>query len=92
MAGKPTKLEKKLVDAIRDTGLSQSQLAKLAGVDQGALSRFLANDVAERRSLSLPTADRLCRSISKTFRPDCWSESLNLVKVNTSTWGLSHIG
>ena len=75
MAGKPTKLEKKLLDAMKSTGLSQSQLAKLTGVDQGALSRFLTNDVAERRSLSLPTADRLCRVLGlelvQTRKPKC---------------------
>ena len=61
MAGKPTRIEKILIDAIKDSELSQSELARLTGINQGVLSRFLTKDVAERRSLSLPTADKLCR-------------------------------
>ena len=75
VADKPTKLEKKLIDAIKATGLSQSELARLAGVNQGTLSRFLADNVAERRTLSLPTADKLCQVLGlelvQTRKPKC---------------------
>lgn len=57
----PTKTEKQLIKAIKSAGLSQNELARISGVDQGTLSRFLTDDVRERRSLSLATADRLCR-------------------------------
>jgi len=75
MADKPTELEKKLIDAIKATGLSQSELARLAGVNQGTLSRFLADNSVGRRTLSLPTADKLCRILGlklvQTGKPKC---------------------
>ncbi len=61
MGSKPTKIERQLIEAIRASGLTQEDLAKLSGVDQGAISRFLTADLKARRSLSLPTADKLCR-------------------------------
>lgn len=75
MADKLTKLEQKLVDAIEAAGLSQSELARLTGINQGALSRFLSKDIEERRSFSLPTADKLCQALGleliQARKPKC---------------------
>ena len=58
-----TQLEVQLIRVIRKSGMSQNKLAKLSGVTQGALSRFLSKDATTHRSLSLSTADRLCRTL-----------------------------
>lgn len=42
--------------AIQNSGKTQLQLAKEAGVGQGQLSRFMSGE----RSLSLDTVDRIC--------------------------------
>ena len=61
MSEKPAKIERQLIEAIRASRLTQLELAKLSGVDQGTLSRFLSEEMESRRTLSLPTADKLCR-------------------------------
>ncbi len=44
-----------LCRAIRESGLSQAEIAKQSGVDQGQISRLLLG----KRSITLETADRL---------------------------------
>ena len=63
MDKKPTALEQQLIRHIRDSGLLQLDLARLSGVSQPALSRFLEEDPLKRRSIHLPTADKLCRAL-----------------------------
>lgn len=58
---KPTKLERAIIRAIRESGLSQNALAKLSRIDQPTLSRFLSKDPQKRRGMTLAVADRLCR-------------------------------
>lgn len=63
MGEKPTDLEVQLIRAIKGTGLAQRELARLCGVNQGALSRFLSTNPKDRRTFSLATADRLCKTL-----------------------------
>ena len=62
-------MSRALQDAIRKDGRSQGQIADAAGVDRGALSRFLR----DQRSVTLDSADRLlgalkldCRLVKRT--------------------------
>jgi len=61
MGEEPTRIEMQLIRAIRASGLTQKELSELSGIDQGALSRFLTGNTKVRRTLSMPTADKLCR-------------------------------
>jgi transcriptional regulator with XRE-family HTH domain len=45
-----------LRQAIIDSGLSQGEMARRSGVDQGQLSRFLRGE----RTMTLPAAAKLC--------------------------------
>ena len=58
-----TAIEKRILDAARVSGLNQVELSDLSGVDQGTLSRFLTEDPAKRRTITLPVADRLCTAL-----------------------------
>ena len=75
MSDKPTDLEKRLIKAIKATGLGQREMARLSGINQGALSRFLSTSPENRRSFSLVTADRLCKTLGlelvQTKKPKC---------------------
>lgn len=59
----PTRLEKRILQAIADSGMTQLELADKSGVDQPTLSRFLSEDPETRRTITLPVADRLCRAL-----------------------------
>ena len=52
-------LEEQLREALRRTGLSHHELARQSGVSQPVLSRFLSGE----RSLTLPVAAKICRSL-----------------------------
>ena len=56
-------LEQAIIKAIKDSGMNQPELAARSGVDQGTISRFLEEDPAKRRSVTLPVADRLCKAL-----------------------------
>ena len=56
-------LEQAIIKAIEDSGMNQPELAAKSGVDQGTISRFLEEDPAKRRSVTLPVADRLCKAL-----------------------------
>jgi len=56
----PTTLEQVLIEAIRKSGLTQTELSARSGVPQAAISRFLIEDPAQRRTITLPAASRLC--------------------------------
>jgi transcriptional regulator with XRE-family HTH domain len=45
--------------AIRESGLSLSELGRVSGVSQGQLSRFIRSE----RILSLPAAARVCEAL-----------------------------
>lgn len=61
MSKKKTKLDPTLAETIRKkiqvSELSQYKIAKESGVDSGTLSRFVSGE----RSISIETADKLCR-------------------------------
>ena len=57
----PTRLERALMRAIRESGLTQLELASRTDVEQATISRFLSEDPRIHRTLTLPVADRLCR-------------------------------
>ena len=61
MGEKPTRIEKQLIRVIRASRLTQKELSELSGVDQAALSRFLTENAEVRRTLAMPTVDKLCR-------------------------------
>ena len=56
-------LEQAIIIAIEKSGMNQPELAAKSGVDQGTISRFLEEDPAKRRSVTLPVADRLCKAL-----------------------------
>ena len=63
MSKKPKKLDPTLAETIRTkikvSDLSQYKIAKDSGVDSGTLSRFVSGE----RSISIETADKLCKVI-----------------------------
>ena len=50
--------------AIRDSGLSINEVARRAGVDAGALSRFMRNE----RNMILPQIEKLCRVLELSLQ------------------------
>jgi transcriptional regulator with XRE-family HTH domain len=54
-----------LQEAIRSSGLPQMEIARLAGITSGQLSRFLRNE----RTLTLPVADKVCRVVGLELVP-----------------------
>lgn len=59
----PTGLENVIRDAIMATGLTHGEFAKISGVPQPTISRFLDADPMKRRTITLPVADRLCKTL-----------------------------
>ena len=60
---KPTDLENVIRDAIIATGLTHNEFARISGVSQPIISRFLDADPMRRRTITLPVADRLCKTL-----------------------------
>lgn len=60
---KPTDLENVIRDAIIATGLTHNEFARISGVPQPTISRFLDADPMRRRTITLPVADRLCKTL-----------------------------
>ena len=56
-------IERVILKAIEESGMSQVELANKSGVSQGLLSLFLEPDFSKRRTITLPVADRLCRAL-----------------------------
>lgn len=56
-------LEKVILKAIEDAGLTQVELAAKSGVSQGLISLFTESDPVKRRTITLPVADRLCKAL-----------------------------
>lgn len=64
MGTKPKEIcevEKVILEAIKESGMNQVELAAKSGVSQGLLSLFLESDLSKRRTITLPVADRLCK-------------------------------
>ena len=59
----PSDMEKVILRAIRNSGMTQLELEGKSGVPQGTLSRFMTEDPLQRRNLTLPVADRLCKAL-----------------------------
>ena len=57
MKHKPKDIEKQLIQAIRESGLSINGLANLSGVDRAMISRLMSG----QRSLTLPSAAKLAK-------------------------------
>ena len=55
MAEQPTRLSDQVRAAIRDSGLSRYAICKAAGIDQAAMSRFMAG----KTNLTLTSVDAL---------------------------------
>jgi len=53
--------EKTILNAIKEAGLNQMELAAESGISQGLLSLFLESNPLKRRTITLPLANRLCR-------------------------------
>jgi transcriptional regulator with XRE-family HTH domain len=53
--------EKLILNAIKEAGLTQVELAAESGISQGLLSLFLELDSSKRRTITLPVANRLCK-------------------------------
>jgi ribosome-binding protein aMBF1 (putative translation factor) len=58
-------LEQIIRRAIEQDGRPADKLAAASGVDQGIISRFIRGD----RTMTLPTADKLCRVLGLELRP-----------------------
>ena len=52
-------LEKQLKEAIINSGLSQSELARKANINQAQISYFLSEDEEKHRSLTLKLASKI---------------------------------
>ena len=61
-------LEKQLRDAIINSGMSQSELAKLSGVNQGQISYFLT-DGKKHRGLTLKSASKIAEALKLELKP-----------------------
>ena len=57
------KFEKAILNAIKEAGLTQVELAARSGVSQGLLSLFLETAPSKRRTITLPVANRLCKAL-----------------------------
>jgi transcriptional regulator with XRE-family HTH domain len=55
--------EKTILSAIKESGLTQVELAANSGVSQGLISLFSESDPLKRRTITLPVADRLCKAL-----------------------------
>ena len=58
-------LETQLKDAIKRSGLSQYQLARLSGVNQAQISYFLSG----QRNLTLSSASKLAKVLGLELKP-----------------------
>lgn len=56
-------IEQIILEAIKDSGMNQVELAAKSGVSQGLLSLFLESDPSKRRTVTLPVAERLCKAL-----------------------------
>jgi len=57
-------IENQLIRAIRESDMTPCRIAKLAGVNRAALCRLLS----AKRSLTLPSAAKLCRVLGLELR------------------------
>ena len=57
----PTNMEQVILKAIRDSGMTQTELQEKSGVPQATLSRFMSENPDRRRTLTLPVAEQLCK-------------------------------
>jgi transcriptional regulator with XRE-family HTH domain len=53
-------IEKQLKDAIKNSGLTRYQIAKVSGVHEGALSRF----VHGKRDIGIKTAAKIAKTLN----------------------------
>jgi plasmid maintenance system antidote protein VapI len=58
-------MTKILQEAIRNNGLPLMEIARLAGITPGQLSRFMRDE----RTLTLPVADKVCRVVGLQLVP-----------------------
>jgi|MDTC01.1.fsa_nt_gb plasmid maintenance system antidote protein VapI len=65
---KPTRMERIILKAIKDSGMTQLKLAAKSGVPQSTLCRFMDKDPTTRRTITLPIADRLCKTLGLELR------------------------
>lgn len=65
MAKKESYLEDQIRKAIKKSGISGYRLAKISGVSQGAISRFING----KRNITLPTASKLVKALKLEMRP-----------------------
>jgi transcriptional regulator with XRE-family HTH domain len=56
-------MERIILKAIEQSGMTQLELAARSGVPQATLSRFMSDDPQVRRTLTLPVADKLCEAL-----------------------------
>jgi len=62
---KTLSLDEQIIQAIKDQGLSGYRLAKMSGVSQTILSRFLRRE----RTLTLKTASKLVAAMNLELKP-----------------------
>lgn len=55
--------EKIIIDAIRDSGLSQVELSQKSKVGQSVISLLKETDPKKHRTITLPVAERLCKAL-----------------------------
>lgn len=55
--------EKIIIEAIRDSGLSQVELSEKSSVGQSVISLFKETDPKKHRTITLPVAERLCKAL-----------------------------
>ena len=76
-----TKTTVKLSDQVRravdDSGLSRYRICKLAGIDEGSFSRFMAGKVG----LSLPTLDALADVLGLDVVAGATAEEIKLAPI-----------
>ena len=49
--------------AIKDSGLSYRELERLSGISAAQISRFMSDDPAHARTLTIPTAEKIAEHI-----------------------------
>ena len=64
----PSDMERVILQAIEDSGLTQLELSSRSGVPQPTLSRFIEENPKIRRTLTLPVADRLCKALGLVLK------------------------
>ena len=69
------RLERAIIKAFNESGLTQAKLAQLSGIDRSVISRFLEKDRSKRRTLTLPVADRLCKVLALRLAKDIDDET-----------------